>query len=165
MLEYTNPIKENGKAGGTGVRTEKNGVVWMLMRLTRLHFQYMRTQLEALDLYPGQPQLLLALKERDNASQRELAQAMDVSPATLTVMLRRMDGKHLIERKNDPQDMRITRLRLTTRGREKITQIERVLDESGEQLEALFTREEKELARSMLSRLEQRLLLRHNGEK
>ena len=65
----------------------------LIMRLAKLQFQYMRLQMDRLDLYPGQPQLLLALKAHEHVSQRELARVLEITPATLTVMLRRMDGK------------------------------------------------------------------------
>lgn len=129
----------------------------MLMRLTRLHMRYMRQELEALELYPGQPQLLMALREHENASQRELAKILEVSPATLTVMLRRMDSKRLIERLNDPQDMRLTRLRLTQGGREKLAQLDDIIKRAGEQLDGLFTKEELDIARQMMERVCERL--------
>ena len=133
------------------------GVMTMIMRLTRLQFQYMRAQLEKLDLYPGQPQLLLALREHDNASQKELAQAMDVSPATLTVMLRRMDAKHLVRRVNDPQDLRVIRLSLTEEGCEKVRQIDAFIRQANEMLDGLFTPEELRTASGMIRRVCTRL--------
>lgn len=129
----------------------------MLMRLTRLHMRYMRQELEALGLYPGQPQLLMALREHENASQRELAKILEVSPATLTVMLRRMDSKQLIERLNDPQDMRLTRLRLTQGGREKLAQIDDIVKHAGKQLDGLFSKQELDIARQMMERVCERL--------
>lgn len=132
---------------------EMEGVMTMIMRLARLQFQYMRSQLEQLDLYPGQPQLLLALKARENVSQRELAQAMEVTPATLTVMLRRMDAKHLVSRASDPQDMRVTRLRLTESGREKVREIETVITQANAVLDGLFTPEELRAVSGMMQRV------------
>lgn len=129
------------------------GVMTMIMRLTRLQFQYMRAQLEKLDLYPGQPQLLLALREHANASQKELAQAMDVSPATLTVMLRRMDAKHLVKRVNDPQDLRVIRLSLTEEGNEKVRQIDAFIRQANEMLDGLFTPDELRTASGMIKRV------------
>lgn len=125
----------------------------MIMRLARLQFQYMHAQLERLDLYPGQPQLLLALRDRENVSQKELAQAMEVTPATLTVMLRRMDAKHLVNRTSDPQDLRVTRLSLTPAGREKVREIETIITQANDTLDDLFLPEELDRVCVMMRRV------------
>lgn len=121
---------------------EKTSVIAILMRMMRIEFQYMRMQLEALDLYPGQPQLLLALRRNDGASQGELARQMDVSPATLTVMLRRMDKKQLVQRVADPSDLRVMRLHLTRSGLEKVEEIERMIAGADEEWARLLSPEE-----------------------
>lgn len=141
------------RKGGDGVEEETEGVMSMLMRLTRLQFQYMRAHLEKLELYPGQPQLLLALRDHANASQKELARVMEATPATLTVMLRRMDAKHLVSRVSDPQDMRVTRLSLTDEGYEKVRQIDAFIRQTNDMLDGLFTPEELRTVSGMIRRV------------
>lgn len=132
---------------------ETEGVMTLTMRLAKLQLQYWREKLEALDLYPGQPQLLLALKAHEHVSQKELAQAMEITPATLTVMLRRMDAKELVSRESDAQDMRITRLCLTEKGREKAAQIEEMLKQANEMFMALFSPAEIDTVCLMMQRM------------
>lgn len=95
----------------------------------------------------------LARKARENVSQKELAQAMEITPATLTVMLRRMDAKRLVSRVRDPQDMRVTQLNLTESGREKVREIETVITQANDVLDGLFTPEELRAVRGMMQRV------------
>lgn len=132
---------------------EEEGVMTLTMRLARAQFQYWREKLEKLDLYPGQPQLLLALKHHEHVSQKELAKAMEITPATLTVMLRRMDGKQLVSRESDVQDLRITRLCLTEKGRKKADEIEEMIAQSNDMFGELFSKEEIETVCSMMRRV------------
>ena len=136
---------------------EEDGLMTLTMRLAKVQHQYWREKLETLDLYPGQPQLLLALKAHEHVSQKELARAMDVTPATLTVMLRRMDAKQLVSRVSDEQDQRITRLCLTEKGREKVAEIEQMFAQANEMFKAMFSAEEIETVRSMMNRMCDRL--------
>lgn len=131
----------------------RSGVLSALLQLGRANLQYLRAQLEALELYPGQPQLLLALRERENVSQSALAQAMEITPATLTVMLQRMDAKQLVCRRSDPQDMRVTRLSLTEKGWAKVREIDAVIRATDARLDAIFTPEELTLLKDMLRRM------------
>ena len=132
---------------------EEDGVMTLTMRLAKAQYQYWREKLEKLDLYPGQPQLLLALKAHEHVSQKELAQTMDITPATLTVMLKRMDGKQLVSRVSDAQDQRITRLCLTEKGREKVAEIEQMFAQANEMFKALFSSEEIETVCSMMNKM------------
>lgn len=132
---------------------EEEGVMTLTMRLARAQFQYWREKLEKLDLYPGQPQLLLALKHHEHASQKELAKAMEITSATLTVMLRRMESKQLVSRESDPQDLRIMRLCLTEKGREKVDAIERLIAQSNDMFSELFSKEEIETVCLMMHKV------------
>jgi DNA-binding MarR family transcriptional regulator len=135
------------------VEVQGEDAMTLIMRLAKLQFQYMRLQMDRLDLYPGQPQLLLALKAHEHVSQRELARVLEITPATLTVMLRRMDGKQLISRTGDAQDLRITRLQLTEKGREKVAEIETVIRQTNEKLDALFDAQQLAVIRETIGRV------------
>jgi DNA-binding MarR family transcriptional regulator len=65
--------------------------------------------------------LLAALDRADGPlSHRELAAALDLSPATLTPVVDALDAAGAVERTRDPRDRRVVRLSLTTAGRERL---------------------------------------------
>jgi DNA-binding MarR family transcriptional regulator len=67
--------------------------------------------------HPGQAGCLWALGTREGISQRELAEMVHLAPPTVTAMLQKMEKAGLIERTDDVEDQRITRIRLTETGR------------------------------------------------
>lgn len=132
---------------------EYHALLQSMMRFNRHCFLISYAQLEALGLYPGQPQMLMALMHREDISQRELAEAMSVKPATLTVMLRRMAGKGLVQRHTDEHDQRVTRLRLTPEGRAVVMRLKDTIEQMGKDIFVTLTQEERRQLSDMLERL------------
>lgn len=68
----------------------------------------------------GQPMILFLLKERGRdgrvAAQRELADAMHVSPATIAVSLKSLERENYVEKLADATDQRRKGVRLTPKG-------------------------------------------------
>ncbi len=60
--------------------------------------------------------ILLALKTRENANQRELATVVGIQGATLTHHLNAMEGDGLVTRRRDPQNRRVHVVELTADG-------------------------------------------------
>ena len=68
---------------------------------------------------PGRAVMLLVLgTSHDGITQRELAENLHLSPPTVTVMLQKMEQHGLIERWNDEVDQRLTRIRMTPKGKD-----------------------------------------------
>jgi DNA-binding MarR family transcriptional regulator len=68
---------------------------------------------------PGRAIMLLVLgSARDGITQRELADNLHLSPPTVTVMLQKMEQHGLIERWTDEADQRLTRIRMTGKGKD-----------------------------------------------
>ena len=51
--------------------------------------------------------MLFALYKKDGQSQKDLAKQLNINPATITVMLTRMEKAGLLERRKDPDDQRV----------------------------------------------------------
>jgi DNA-binding MarR family transcriptional regulator len=74
---------------------------------------------------PGRAIMLLVLSgANDGVTQRELADTLHISPPTVTVMLQKMEQHGLIERWTDETDQRLTRIRMTEKGREIVEPIQ-----------------------------------------
>lgn len=67
-------------------------------------------------MYSGHPRVLFHLRRTPGMTQRELAKALGIAAATLSVSIRRMEAAGLVERKSDTADRRIQRLYLTEKG-------------------------------------------------
>lgn len=90
----------------------------------------------------AQAGLLFLLAARDAASVGEIATALDVAPAAVTNLSKRMEAASLVERVADAHDARLTRLRLTDQGRAAGAQAKAVLAQLNQNLCQGFTLEE-----------------------
>lgn len=80
--------------------------------------QYYRPLLEEHDLTYAQYIVLMALAEKDNVSITSLANRLGLSKATMTPLLRRLEGRNLLRREMAEGDERQKFIHLTPEGRE-----------------------------------------------
>lgn len=69
-------------------------------------------------LYPGQPQLLFAVRSLMRPTQNQLAAALSISKASVGVSLRRLENAGFLKRVRDKEDSRCIRIQLTKKGEE-----------------------------------------------
>jgi DNA-binding MarR family transcriptional regulator len=68
--------------------------------------------------HPAQAGCLWTVAKHDGISQRDLAEALHLAPPTVTAMLQKMERHGFVERWSDEDDQRLTRIRLTQKGRD-----------------------------------------------
>lgn len=90
--------------------------VFRLCKVTLLHRYRISNALSGMKLYRGQPEILEYLKNHGDCSQRELAEHLGVTPASIATSIKRMSKAGFIERTPDETDRRINRLRITEKG-------------------------------------------------
>ncbi len=122
-------------------------------RLIRMYYSRIQSQLAEVGLYRGQPLILMLLYKNDGMSQKEMARALNLSPATMTVTLKRMEKAGLVLREMDEHDQRILRVHLSEKGREMCeTGESRIGVVTAELLEG-FTLEEQQQLNEYLGRI------------
>lgn len=89
---------------------DENSLHVIFSKLIRLHFLRSHSYLDKIGIYPGQAPLLFTLKKKNGQSQKELSKKLSVTPATITVMVQRMEKNGYIRREVDENDKRITRI-------------------------------------------------------
>ena len=78
----------------------------------------MQRTLSKYGLYPGQPQMLFAIRQMQNPTQNEIAEELNVSKASAGVSLRRLEAAGFVKRVRDKKDTRCVRIALTPKGQE-----------------------------------------------
>ncbi len=78
----------------------------------------MQRTLSKYGLYPGQPQLLFAVRSLMRPTQNEIAAVLSVSKASVGVSLRRLENAGFVKRVRDKEDSRCIRILLTKKGEE-----------------------------------------------
>lgn len=137
---------------------ETNSLYQLFNQVVRLHFQRVHAILEPLGLYPGQPPVLFVLSHKGGLKQRELADHLRIQPATLTVMLKRMEANGYVSRQPDPLDQRVSRVYLTEKGGKLCLQVKQAFAKVDEECFGTLTEEDKIKLREGLTLVRDRLL-------
>ncbi|WP_243129614.1 MULTISPECIES: MarR family transcriptional regulator [Clostridium] len=137
--------------------TTEESVQGVFFQAVRLAFTRSHILLGEKGIHPGQQHVLLKLLKKNGQSQKDLAKDMGIKPATVTVMLTRMEKGELIERKKDDNDQRITRIFITKKGKEVCEEVKKIGKQVEEECFENFTIEEKVLFRRLLMQIRDNL--------
>ncbi|KRC46810.1 MarR family transcriptional regulator [Leifsonia sp. Root227] len=104
----------------------ENQVCFGLAVAARSVIALYRPVLEPLSLTHPQYLVMLALWERDPRSVKELSEALQLEPATLSPLLKRLEATGYVERKRSTSDERTLEVTLTQSGRELRSEAEKI---------------------------------------
>lgn len=85
-------------------------VSFAIAKAAKLHRQRADEILNEIGLHVGQEMLLNVLWTQGEMTQTELANRLEIQPATLTVALKRLEKSGLIVRSRDPEDQRVSKV-------------------------------------------------------
>ena len=128
------------------------------MGVQKSQFRYLRNLMNENKLYRGDPRLLMYVFFHNGRKQAEIARGLCVKPATLTVMLQRMEQAGLVERRNDTQDQRVQRVYITELGKETSEKTVDVYKNAVKKFYQGVTDEEMEGYRSTLEKVKANVL-------
>ncbi len=131
--------------------------VHKLCKVSLLHRYRISVALSGLKIYRGQPEILEYLSKHGDCSQKELADSLGVSPASIATSLKRMSKEEFIERTPDENDRRINRLRITEKGRQTLLEGRKRCDKVDKIMFSDFSDEEIASFSAMLSRISDNL--------
>ncbi len=94
------------------------GTLDSLLEVVVLMESDMQSQLTARGLTKARTHVLWELNRRQDAHQRALADAVGVTPRTMTGLIDGLESTGFVARRPDPRDRRATRIELTAKGRE-----------------------------------------------
>lgn len=128
-------------------------------QISRMHRSYMRENEVAAPIM-GQNScrmILMRLSFGDGLTQLELSQETKLKPPTVSVALKRMETEGYVYRESDPDDLRITRVWLTEKGKALDQSTEERFRIAEEKMMQGFTAEESRLLCRMLLRIRNNL--------
>ncbi|WP_084748670.1 MarR family winged helix-turn-helix transcriptional regulator [Clostridium mediterraneense] len=123
----------------------------------KCHFRCSQKILEKEGLYAGQPPLLFALKHEDGQRQKDIAEKLNIQPATVNVMAKRLEKGGFIEKREDSEDKRVSRLYLTDKGRKTCENAKLAMLSVNKELFDILTNEEKENFKNILKKINENL--------
>ena len=135
-------------------KTNLNELYHALHRLNRqMHRSAHREDHGKGGRYHGQANLLLLVLQSNGASQRDLAEQLDVRPSSMTEMLTKLEQNDLIERKQDDKDQRIMRIYLTEKGKKAAEKMAESKDAFAESFFQALSEDEQEQLMILIEKL------------
>lgn len=110
-------------------------------------------RLAGLDLEPAHAGILRVVATRAGISQQELASTLRMLPSRLVPFLDELEGRGVVERRDNPEDRRLYALHLTAKGTKLLGEIARVARAHDEATCAALTASEREQLASLLGRV------------
>ncbi|WNG51806.1 winged helix DNA-binding protein [Archangium minus] len=96
---------------------------------------------------------VLQLLEEERRRMREVSDALDIVPRTLTSTVDGLESEGLVKREEDPEDRRATLLSLTPQGRKRLTEARTILAAHVRERTAGFSAEERTVMMRLLKKL------------
>lgn len=133
--------------------TERDELGYLIFRICRAQNNLANTIFSEIGLFRGQPPVLFQLGKHKELTQSQLADMLEVTPATLTNILHRMEKTGLINRTRDAGDNRISRVTLTALGEERLAQAFALSQRIEDRTFDSFSEDEKKTIRSFLKQI------------
>ena len=104
-------------------------------------------------IYFGQPPILKYLSEHENATQKEIAEFLHISPPSVATSLKRMEESGLVVRLENKKDARRNTVKLTKKGKELHSFAENTFMRIDDIAYKGFTEEEMDLMVNFIERM------------
>lgn len=120
----------------------RNEIAMEIMHVARKLMQRTARAMENLNVGMGQLPILKLLSERATMTQRQLAEEIRITPATVCGTLKRMERAGLVQRTAAQGDARVSCVSLTDKGRMSIREAETAIQQPYGDMMSGFSEEE-----------------------
>lgn len=125
--------------------------------VVKLNFKNTFKLMEKEGIHPGQGHLLMAIIKEEGISQNKLAKCVEVKPATITGMIKKMEKSGYVERKVDENDQRVLRVYTTQLGKELSSKLKNCFEGFKNNSFKNFTEDELIIFRRLLLQMKSNL--------
>ncbi|HHV59128.1 MAG TPA: MarR family transcriptional regulator [Clostridiaceae bacterium] len=139
-------------------KTNNKEVIFQLISCAKKHRKIMQNLLNETGVYHAQHRLLMEISRNPNISQKEIAESMEISPATIAVSLKKLERGGYINKEMDEGDNRLNQITITDKGKKVVEQSKQIFDMAGRKVFEGFTEEEKSTLSFFLRRLDDNLV-------
>lgn len=135
----------------------EEGIITLIGSFMRAKRARLEKLLEGQGVHPGQAPMLFAIFNEDGLTQKRLGEKMNLKPASVTIMLRRLQKAGLISKLPDEKDLRVFRVRLTEKGEGIKSAVRNAIEAVEKDACSKLTDAEVEALRDMVSRMKEGL--------
>jgi DNA-binding MarR family transcriptional regulator len=133
------PFRDKGLKGDI---SSLHGVMVRYVRIMKLHRYILDERLRQTGVYCSQHQILMMLSDHSDVSQKEIAERLYVSTATIAVSVKKLEKGEYITRVVDQEDNRMNKLCLTEKGKHMVELSRKFFHKVEEQMFRDFSKEE-----------------------
>ena len=128
------------------------------MLTDRLHRAAIEAQIDKLGIHRSQHFVLMSLsRQSGEITQTDIANMLDISPAAVTVTLKKLEKSGLIERQTSGQDARTKIIKLTDEGKKTVEKTHELFLEVDDTMCGNMTEKELDALCASLSRMAENL--------
>lgn len=138
--------------------TLQNGIAFEVMHIYRRMLQRGSQAMERMNIGVGQVPILGLLSANGTMTQRQIAEEIRVTPATICGTMKRMEKAGLIRREANEKDGRVNCISLTEEGRARMTEAKAAIDQSHAEMLAGFSEEELRMLHGFVKRMGENLM-------
>ncbi|HPT78576.1 MAG TPA: MarR family transcriptional regulator [Candidatus Atribacteria bacterium] len=138
-------------------RISNKKVIHQLINFTIKHRKIMMHYLDETGVYQSQHRLLMAVACNPYASQKDIADTMDISTATVAVSLKKLEKGGYINRVADEADNRINKITITEKGNRVVEQSRQIFETTDRKVFEGFTEKEMLTLSALLHKLDANL--------
>ena len=117
------------------------------------HRTVMQAYLDKTGVYQAQHHLLMRISHNHYASQKDLAESMELSTATVAVSLKKLERGGYIKRSVDTADNRLNRITITEKGKKVVEQSRQIFESTDRKIFQGLTEEEKRLLFDLVQKM------------
>lgn len=132
---------------------DKKHLVWEIIKIAREHRKNVDKRISALGIHPSQHHLLMYLSGNSACTQNSIADAMEISAATVAVSLKKLEKGGYIEKRISPEDGRSNLIALTPKGEDVVIRSKQIFEETDRRCFDSLTEEELEQFHSIMERI------------
>jgi len=132
---------------------EKKHLVWEIIKIAREHRKTVEKRICSLGIHPSQHHMLMCIAKNGACTQNSIAEAMEISAATVAVSLKKLEKGGYIERHSSRSDNRSNVIALTRKGEDVVEQSGLLFEEVDEKMFAGISLEEQEKLHGFLEHI------------
>ena len=130
-----------------------HNIVQKMIYVMHQHRHIMEKRLERTGVFQSQHRMLMHLSHNECASQKDIAEAMKISTATVAVTLKKLEKGGYIKKERDTSDNRNNHIRITPIGQKVVEESEIIFDTIDKGIFEGFTKEELKQYMNFLDRI------------
>lgn len=132
---------------------EKKNLVWDIIKIAREHRKTVDKRICSLGIHPSQHHFLMYIAKHGACTQNSIAEAMEISAATVAVSLKKLEKGGYIQKQISSSDGRSNVIALTEKGEDVVEQSKEMFEKVDREMFTSVTEEEQQQFHGLMERI------------